>query len=595
MFRYTDPVTIAGFTASGYVVLAVWGFLVLAFLALLRQYMLPKPIPGIPYNPAAAKRIFGDVPDILRAPNRRDWFAAQGRKHNVPVFQFFTSPFRGPMVFVFDHHEAQNLSMRRLKEFDRSRLTRDVFSIVVPNQMLCLASHDAQYKKNMSLVRELMTPTFLRQVSAPHIHEKVLWLLELWGEKAVLAGGRPFNSSADVHHAALDMIMGASFGFEREQSMLQAKLRTLEQTKGSLLKATAENRDDVVEFEDPALIGELAACKVIADSIGIQMRSVFPLLNAWFYRNVVPSMRNAMSVYKNMARREIGKSVERLHAGRPDRCAMDQLLAREDILAKKEGRKPDYYSETIKDELLGYLIGGHETTSSVLQWGLKYLTADQPVQTKLRKTFYQQFPEAKAQGRLPTLEEIAHPKVHMPYLEAYMQETVRHAKPLSLLMRQAQFDTTIFGIPIPKGTNISYTTHGPGYFSAPVPIDEEKRHESGRAAKGKTGDYDLKTIADFVPERWIKTTSSIVDGQEIQEEAFDPHAAPFLGFGDGPRMCFGKKLALLEMRLFLILTLWRFELEPVPEACALNEEATYLTRIPKYAFLRLKEIDYEKS
>ncbi|KAM0271649.1 hypothetical protein ACHAQH_009004 [Verticillium albo-atrum] len=591
------PVTIAGFTAPGHVALAAELFLAIIFLLLLRQFMLPRPIPGIPYNKHSANRIFGDLPDLLRHRDRREWFVDQAKKHNVPMFQFFTSPFRPPAVFVFDHREGQSIAMRRMKEFDRSRITRDIFKVAVPNQMLCLTSRDAKYKKNMSLVRELMTPAFLRQVSAPHIHEKVLWLLELWEEKAVMADGRLFDAGTDVHHAALDMIMGASFGFEKHRSQLQVQLDSLQQEKGSIANATAADlENEVLEFDNPPMLDELQACKVIADSIGFAMKSVVPAANAWFCRHFMPSMRKALRTYRTMARQEIDKSLERLHAGRPDRCAMDQLLAREDVLAKKEGRKPDYYSETINDELLGYLIGGHETTSSVLQWGLKYATADQRVQNKLRQAFYKQWPSAKAEGRLPTLAEITDPAVHIPYLEAYMQESVRHAKSLPLMTRQTQVQTTILNVPVPKGTNVSYTSNGPGYFSAPIHVDEEMRHESAQAAKGKTGSaHEINTIKDFLPERWIKTTSSVVDGREVVEETFDANAAPFLSFGDGPRMCFGKKLALLEMRLFWVMLLWRFELKPVPKARNLDEEAIFLTRIPKHAYMRLKKIDYENS
>lgn len=42
----------------------VTGFLFLgAFL--LYRWLLPKPIPGIPYNAKAIKSIFGDIPDLL--------------------------------------------------------------------------------------------------------------------------------------------------------------------------------------------------------------------------------------------------------------------------------------------------------------------------------------------------------------------------------------------------------------------------------------------------------------------------------------------------------------------------------------------------
>ncbi|CRK34456.1 hypothetical protein BN1723_020032, partial [Verticillium longisporum] len=108
----------------------------------------------------------------------------------------------------------------------------------------------------------------------------------------------------------------------------------------------------------------------------------------------------------------------------------------------------------------------------------KYTTADQRVQSKLRQTFYKQWPQAKAEGRLPTLEEMTDPTVYIPYLEAFMQESTRHAKALSIMSRQAQVPTTVLGVSLPAGINVTFTNNGPGYFSAPIEVDEEKRHES---------------------------------------------------------------------------------------------------------------------
>lgn len=39
---------------------------ILPLLYVLYQIILPKPIPGIPYNKHAAKSLFGDIPEIRR-------------------------------------------------------------------------------------------------------------------------------------------------------------------------------------------------------------------------------------------------------------------------------------------------------------------------------------------------------------------------------------------------------------------------------------------------------------------------------------------------------------------------------------------------
>ena len=45
----------------------------LAVGVLVRFYMLPRPIPGIPYHKASAKRILGDMPDVSHEMRVDTW------------------------------------------------------------------------------------------------------------------------------------------------------------------------------------------------------------------------------------------------------------------------------------------------------------------------------------------------------------------------------------------------------------------------------------------------------------------------------------------------------------------------------------------
>jgi len=129
---------------------------------------LPTPIPGIPYNKEAAKHIFGDVPSIIRAVSETNeiwtWFAAQAVKHNSPIVQIFGKPFSKPWVFLTDFREAQDIMMRRTKEFDRSNFAGDLFVGVIPDHQISKLSSDPKFKSNRELIKDLMTPTFLNDV-----------------------------------------------------------------------------------------------------------------------------------------------------------------------------------------------------------------------------------------------------------------------------------------------------------------------------------------------------------------------------------------------------------------------------------------------
>jgi hypothetical protein len=83
------------------------------FLAtfLLYRWLLPKPIPGIPYNKEAIKTIWGDIPSMLQHLKTdkmiTNWLLAHNEKYNTPIVQIFTELWSTPMVLISDYRETQ--------------------------------------------------------------------------------------------------------------------------------------------------------------------------------------------------------------------------------------------------------------------------------------------------------------------------------------------------------------------------------------------------------------------------------------------------------------------------------------------------------
>lgn len=570
---------------------------ILSTFYLIRRALLPKPLPGIPYNKTAANSIFGDLPEFRASTNRREWWARQAVKHQSPLVQIFMKPFGLPWVFVADHFEASDICMRRLKEFDRADVSRQQFGGLSPGHQITLKTSDPRFKKNRELVRDLMSTSFLQQATAPQIHHKFSTLMELWDRKRRLASGRLFDISHDIHSAAFDIILGASFGVDSGQGQIGKELAEL---KG---KGTAGRDDDVFEFQTvPNYDEDLDCFDTLIQSFNVSMRSPYPLISHFLYRNLSGKMRKANEMRIKLQDREIAKCIERKAKGQPQRCALDNMMAREDAIAEKEGREPDYRSQTIVSEvrnqdylspyqanvlkLLGYLIAGHETTSAVLKWGMKYLTNDQRVQSLLREEFRKAHAEVIRQKRVPTMEEIL--KAHIPYFDAVIEETLRHARVAPVTLREAVTDTQILGYHIPKGTTIGFLGNGPGVLMPSIPVDPSKRSEASRAHLDKMGLFNESDISQFVPERWL-TKQTNEDGDE--ETVFDPNNGPQQAFGLGPRACFGKKLALMEIKAFFTFVFWEFKLEPVKPELATDEELVALTRAPKNVYVKLTKVE----
>ncbi|WQF85261.1 Putative cytochrome P450 [Colletotrichum destructivum] len=543
-------------------------------LYVLHRAALPKPLKGIPYNHESAKRVLGDIPNITSTPSRREWFVDQVRRHNSPLIQIFIFPFKPPVVICGDPIESQDICTRRTSEFKRASNFKNIFG-VIPNHRIVMADDDPRFKKNRELTRDLMTPGFLHEVSAPEIYDKSMRLVELWKQKSRLSNGRPFEAGRDIHNAALDIILSVAFNPDPTKNITARNIAHLESIPTPL--ATTGDEDLPVKIENLAAEPLTRALSALAESAGRILRSPLPRLKLWLLRRE-RLMKEAFVARAVMETRELGSAVERMEAGEPPRCAMDQIMIRERSIAEKEGRSPDYYSDTVKDELMGYLIAGHDTTSSATQWGIKFLTRYQPVQTRLRADIRAAFPSA---DRPPPVAEIL--KAQIPYLDAVIEEILRCCKTLPIMSRETTIDTQILGTAIPKGTTVMFLAHGPGYLHPAVPVDETKRTESGKSAQKRIGTWDAENVEDFVPERWLKKDT---EGREV----FDTNAGPISTFGYGPRGCFGRRLAYLEMKTVLFLVIWSFELGELSTELGSWASTDGLTTIPKSCYVKLRKV-----
>lgn len=193
--------------------------------------------------------------------------------------------------------------------------------------------------------------------------------------------------------------------------------------------------------------------------------------------------------------------------------------------------------------------------------------------------------EAKEQHRMPTVEEIL--KANNPYVDAVIEEMLGHSCVAPVTFIRAVIDTEILGQHIPKGTTIGFLGNGPGVMMPSIPVDSAKRSEAVRAHMHKTDLFDNADISEFVPERWLTTKTT---ERRDDETVFDPSKCPSQAFGLGPRGCFGKKLAYMEIRTFLTLVFWDFKLEPVKPVLAADDEMISLTRTPKNVYIKLTKM-----
>lgn len=230
------------------------------------------------------------------------------------------------------------------------------------------------------------------------------------------------------------------------------------------------------------------------------------------------------------------------------------------------------------------------------------------MQAKLRRQLRTAYAEAAAEGRQPTASEIT--QTGAPYLDAFLEESLRKAQTLPVAQRQAVVDTTILGQPVPKGTVVFMSGLGPSFVAPHIPVSEHLRSEGAGATKnGGIPYWGDATIGLFDPERWLKPRVSGAEGEtsagarkkaaaevaspgaeEFDNVDYDPQAGPMLAFGGGPRGCFGKRLAYLVLRMATVQLVWNFEFSSCGPALSSYDATEEFTAHPKQCFVKLTRL-----
>lgn len=153
-------------STSGWAVVGIGVAITVVYI--LYQLALPKPLPGIPYNKHSAKRLLGDIPEFQALENSgqvgRQFWADLATTHGSPITQTFLGPFKPPVIVISDFREAQDLIVRRGKDFGRGMNNRQAWSGIVPEHFIGMDDDDPRFNDRKGLLKDLMTPTFLHEV-----------------------------------------------------------------------------------------------------------------------------------------------------------------------------------------------------------------------------------------------------------------------------------------------------------------------------------------------------------------------------------------------------------------------------------------------
>lgn len=240
----------------------------------------------------------------------------------------------------------------------------------------------------------------------------------------------------------------------------------------------------------------------------------------------IPVPRNATY---NKALKVLNDTVYPLIAeGRKD--PQDDLLGML-VNARDEETGEGMSDAQLRDEIVTMFFAGHETSAMALTWAFYLISQHPVVESRIIEEIRQVLGD-----RAPTFDDL--PK--LTYIQQVINETLRLYPSAYLFAREAVSDHILDGYRLPAGVMIfitPYVTHrDPAFWKDPETFD---------------------------PERFSPANAS-----RINKDAYYP-------FGEGPHLCIGNNLAMMEMQLTLAMTYQRFKPRLAPgHPIGLRPEAT---------------------
>ncbi|PSP77734.1 cytochrome P450 [Halobacteriales archaeon QS_1_68_20] len=176
-------------------------------------------------------------------------------------------------------------------------------------------------------------------------------------------------------------------------------------------------------------------------------------------------------------------------------------------------------NKTLRDEMVTFLMAGHESSAVSLTYALDLLTRNPDKEQAMLDEL-----DEVIDGTAPTFEELR----QLEYTENVVKEALRMYPPVFSIPRQPLETVEVDGYEVPEGSIFSINVWG---------IHHDERW------------YDDPWT--FRPERF--------------EDGDHPEFA-YLPFGGGPRQCIGNRFSMMESQVILATIVQQYELEHVDDS-----------------------------
>ena len=211
--------------------------------------------------------------------------------------------------------------------------------------------------------------------------------------------------------------------------------------------------------------------------------------------------------------RQLDAAVTRMIAERRERSTDVSSDMLDLLLGSRDDSGEGLQANEIRDQLVTFIVAGHETVASALTWAWALVAGDRDVQAELQRES-----DSVLSGRAATIADYQ----RLPFARAVLDEALRLFPPAWLVTRKALDDDVLADCAVPRGSLV---------ILSPWIVH---RHPDA-----------WPNASQFRPGRFLDGTAN---------------RSAYIPFGAGPRQCIGRDFSSVEGTLMLSAVAGRYDL-----------------------------------
>ncbi|XP_067665571.1 cytochrome P450 2U1-like [Haliotis asinina] len=272
------------------------------------------------------------------------------------------------------------------------------------------------------------------------------------------------------------------------------------------------------EYDDLRFVKFIKATERLTELVGAASTlNIFPIVR--FIPGDFFNFKKIMRYIETIEKGEIEKDVKE-HMDSYEEDNVDDFITAYIKEMKLRGSDDTFDRTHLEKTVRDLFLAGTETTGTTICWTLLYFLHNPDVQEKC----FREIRDNIGQSRLPTMKD----KTSLPYVEATISEIQRCTDIAPLAVpHSVPYDIQFQGYTFPKGVtvlpNLDSVLQDPVVWGDPQ---------------------------NFRPERFLDD-----DGKYLKKDEFIP-------FSIGRRVCLGESMARMELFLFLVAMIQRFQFLP---------------------------------